>query len=68
MKPNDLRLRAARAQAWACGQSFGPWGQGIDEAECRSIEHRRDEILAGQSGPSTDHHTPRGGHIRLITR
>jgi hypothetical protein len=37
---NDRNLRWARAAAWARGQSFGPWAQGlhhVDKPECRRI-------------------------------
>ena len=43
--PTDLALREARAQAWANGQSLGPWLHGLPREECLRIEQRRDEIL-----------------------
>jgi hypothetical protein len=46
VEKNHSSYREARAQAWARGQSFGPWVQGLPEDECRLIEKRRDEIIA----------------------
>lgn len=48
---NDLELRWARAAAWADGRSRGPFGQGLDENECRDIEELRDLILELDEGP-----------------
>jgi len=42
---SDLELRWARAEAWARGQSLGPYGRGVDEAECARIEVLRDLIV-----------------------
>jgi hypothetical protein len=56
--PHDIRLREARAQAWAAGQSFGPWVHGVDHEECLRIEARRAEILGEEAPPQ---------QLRLVT-
>jgi hypothetical protein len=42
---NDYAERWGRAAAWARGQSFGPWEQGVEAEEAERIEVIRDLIL-----------------------